>query len=151
MVKPYPRGVIQLPEMIANYRTSRARQIVENVFGIATSRFRLFRRSINAGIEVAVEATKSIVALHNYLMADRSCICNPYCPPGYVDLELNGSVRQGAWRSENANLGIQEITNLGSNNYSLEAKTVRDNFCDYFSSDAGSVPWQKKYGHINVV
>ena len=62
MVKPYPRGVIQLPEMIANYRISRARRIGDNVFGIATSPFRLFRRSINAGIEVAVEATKSIVA-----------------------------------------------------------------------------------------
>ena len=143
MVKPYPRGVIQLPEMIANYGISRARRIVENVFGIATSRFRLFRRAVTAGIDVAVEATKSIVALHNYLMAERCFSRNPYCPPDYIDLELNGSVRQGGWRSENASFGIQEITNLGSNNFSLEAKIVRDNFRDYFSSDAGSVPWQK--------
>ena len=93
--------------MIGNYRISRARRIVENVFGIATSRFRLFRRAITAGIDVAVEATKSIVALHNYLMAERCFFRNPYCPPDYIDLELNGSVRQGGWRSENASFGIR--------------------------------------------
>ena len=82
--------------MIANYQISRARQIVGNVFGIATSRFCLFRRAITAGIDVAVEATKSIVGLHNYLMADRSFSENPYCPPNYIDLEFNGAVRLGS-------------------------------------------------------
>lgn len=143
LVKPYPRGAIQFPEMIANYRISRARRIVENAFGIATSRFRLFRRAITADVEVAVEATKSIIALHNYLMADMSLPENPYCPPNYIDLEFNGAVRQGQWRSENANqVGIQDITNLGSNNYSLNAKAVRDSFRDYFNSSVGAVPWQ---------
>ena len=71
MMKPYPRGEIHLPERIANYRFSRACRIVENAFGIATSRFRLFRRAITADIQVAVDATKAIIALHNYLMKGR--------------------------------------------------------------------------------
>ena len=37
LMKPYPREEIQVPERIANYRYSRARKIVENAFGIATS------------------------------------------------------------------------------------------------------------------
>jgi hypothetical protein len=53
---------------------------------------------------------------------------------------LNGSFKLGGWREDNENTGMLNITNLGSNNYSLEAKTVRDNFRDYFNSDAGSVP-----------
>ena len=144
MIKPYPRGEIRLHEKIANYRFSRARRIVENAFGIATSRFRLFRRAITADIEVAVHATKAVIALHNYLMTGRCFSDNPYCPPDYVDLELNGSFKLGGWREDNENTGMLNITNLGSNNYSLEAKTVRDNFRDYFNSDAGSVPWQNE-------
>lgn len=145
MVKPYPRGVIQLPEKIANYRFSRARRIVENAFGIATSRFRLFRCAITASVEVAVEATKAITVLHNFLMAGRhSEINNSYCPHDYVDVECEGHVREGLWRRQGNNCpGLQDVTNLGSNNYSVNAKNVRDNFRDYFNSNAGSVPWQQ--------
>ena len=144
MVKPYPRGTIQLPEKVTNYRLSRARRIVENAFGIATSRFRLFRRAVTADVEVAVEATKAIVALHNYLMADRHFDTNnTYCPPDYVDLEHDGRVREGLWRQESDSSSLQDIGSMGSNNYSVDAKKVRDNFCDYFNSNTGSVPWQQ--------
>lgn len=142
MVKPYPKGNIQFPEMIANYRISSARIIVENAFDIAASRFRLFSRAITADVEVAVAATKSVIALHNCLLADMSFPENPYCPPDYIELEFNGYVRHGGWRSENASSRIQDIRNLGSNNYSLVAKNVRHSFRDYFHSSSGSVPWQ---------
>ena len=46
LVKPYSRQSLGLSERIANYRISRARRIVENAVGIATSRFRIFRRAI---------------------------------------------------------------------------------------------------------
>ena len=143
LMKPYPRGEIQIPERIANYRFSRARRIVENAFGIATSRFRLFRRAITADVDVAVQATKAIVALHNYLMADRCIPSNPYCPSDFIDSDCNGSLRLGGWRRENVNNGgIQDVTHLGSNNYSIQSKNIRDCFRNYFNSTIGFVPWQ---------
>lgn len=132
-----------MPERIANYRMSRARRIIENAFGIATTRFRLFRRAITADVEVATEATKAIIVLHNYLMAEKSFSNNAYCPQDFVDLEHNGNIREGAWCQENnCNSGFQDVRSMGSNNYSMAAKVIRDNFRDYFISNAGAVPWQ---------
>ena len=70
----------------------KARRIVENEIGITTSRFRLFRRGLTADVETAVEATKAVIALHNYFMAYRSFPNNSYCQPDYTDLEHQGSV-----------------------------------------------------------
>ena len=39
MMKPYPNQNIPLDQRIFNYRLSRARRIIENTFGIATTRF----------------------------------------------------------------------------------------------------------------
>lgn len=71
--KPYSSESLQLAERIANYHISRARRIVENAFGIATSRFQVFRRAVTANVNTAIEVTKAVVALRNFLMADRSC------------------------------------------------------------------------------
>ena len=38
--------------------------------------------------------------------------------------------------------GLGAIKRVGSNNYSEEAKEVRNAFCNYFSSKEGKVPWQ---------
>ena len=67
LMKPYPRKNLSIQQIITNYRISRARRIVENAFGIATSRFRVFRRAINASVKTATEVTKAVVVLHNFL------------------------------------------------------------------------------------
>ena len=72
MMKPYPLQNLSLEERIFNYRLSRARRAIENVFGIATSRFRIFRRPIIAKVEKVVSITKAVVALHNYLISLKS-------------------------------------------------------------------------------
>ena len=38
--------------------------------------------------------------------------------------------------------GIVSMRNIGSNNYSADAKSVRDNFRDYFSSPKIALSWQ---------
>ena len=144
LINPYSRNLLGMKERIANYRISRARRIVENAFGIATSRFRVFRRPITANIESAGHITKAVVALQNYLMRARTSgiTRSNYCPPTFIDREISGNMRDGEWRSDVTGTVFQEITNQGSNNYSRDAKEVRDNFRDYFCSEAGAVPWQ---------
>lgn len=143
MIKPYPRSDPQEKKVVANYRISRARRVIENAFGIATSRFRLFSRPITTSAEIAEEATKAIVALHNFLIHISNESRNNYCPPNYVDREDNGEFIPGEWRTDQANEGLDNIVNMGcSNNYRRSAKEVRDDFCTYFNSPSGSVSWQ---------
>jgi hypothetical protein len=42
LMKPYPNRNLGITQRVFNYRLSRVRRIVENVFGILTSRFSVF-------------------------------------------------------------------------------------------------------------
>lgn len=139
LIKPYPLNKLDDSKRICNYRISRARRVIENTFDICASRFRLFRRHIIGTVNNVILATKAIVALHNYLMADSKF----YFPPSFGDLSIGGTVRPGDWRNDiSCQNGLRNLSKIGSNNYTNDAKTVRDNFCRYFSSDVGAVPWQ---------
>lgn len=46
-MKPYNRAVLTDEKRIFNHRLSRARRIVENAFGILTSRFKIFQKILN--------------------------------------------------------------------------------------------------------
>ena len=143
MMKPYPNRNIPLDQMIFNYRLSRARRIIENTFGIATSRFRVFRRPIIAKVGKAILITKAVVALHNYLMRKHSQGNFSYCPPNYTDTDGPSGFTQGEWRKEmSTTSALEAIPQMCSNNYSREAKQVRDDFREYFCSSEGSVGWQ---------
>ena len=132
-MKSYSNHNIQLDQQIFNYKLSRARRIIENTFGIATTRFRIFRRPIIAKSENVILVAKAVVALHNYLMkkctnADKNNNYS-YCPPSYTDQETRSGTKLGDWRKEQKNTGgLQQIQQTGSNNYSWEASTVHNNF-----------------------
>ena len=118
-------------------RCSRARRIIENAFGIATSRFRIFRKPIIVNTEKVILITRSVVALHNFVM--KKCVSQSenysYCPPSNVDQESPSGVVPGDWRKEEAVCdGLLSIEKLGSNNYSRTEKKVRDRFKNYFCS-----------------
>ena len=145
LMKPYPRDALDIKERIFNYRLSRARRIIENTFGILSARCRIFRKPIIAREEVVINITKAATALHNYLMHGRQFeTANHYCPPTFVDYETPTGLRQGEWRYEVKEYeGLAPLhRQLGSNNYSSNAKNVRELFRDYFNSPAGQVPWQ---------
>ena len=135
LMKPYPRHACGIEEQITNYRISRARRQVENVFGICASRFRIFRRPIICSVETVVSVTKAVVALHNYLMYGRTFGGgNSYCPDGYAE---------GEWQnSEDVALGLQPIGHIASHNYTRDARQIRDEFKSYFNSEAGAIQWQ---------
>ena len=85
-MKPYSAESIRRPERVFNYQLSRARRVIENTFGIASSRFHVLRRPIIASVELVVAATKAIVVLHNYLMEDTvKGMETQYCPHGFID------------------------------------------------------------------
>ena len=138
LIKPYPRNSLNNARRIFNYRLSRARRVIENTFGICASRFRILRRSIVAKVENVTRTTEAIVALHNFLMDDKKM----YCPQGFADHIRDGCLREGSWRTENIDCAFRDIGRVGTNNFTNEAKEVRENFCEYFMSNFGSVPWQ---------
>ena len=115
-MKAYPFLHLSLAEGVFNYRSSRARRVIENAFGFAASRFRILHRPMIAKPTTAISITKPIVALHNFLMS-----LNPndnYCPPGFVDQDNSSEIIEGEWRREKENiLGLKthrDIEHLGS-------------------------------------
>ena len=58
LMKPYPFTKLSIDKYIFNYRLSRARRVIENTFGIAASRFRVFHRPIIASVDKVKEITK---------------------------------------------------------------------------------------------
>ena len=147
IMKPFPREIIQIEERIYNYRLSRVRRIIENTFGILAARFRIFRRCIIARESVVINVTKATVALHNYLMKGRfeSTNCS-YCPPNFVDRDTPNGIAGGDWRNEvHGYAGISHLNRqVGSNNYTRDAKQIRLRFRDFFNSPEGQVPWQNE-------
>ena len=144
-MKPYPRHVLTLKERIFNYRLSRARRIIENSFGILAARCRIFRKPIIAKEEVVINVTKAATALHNFLMHGRQFEASGrYCPPTFIDRDTPDGLQEGEWRYEVRDYeGLAPLQRqLGSNNYSRNAKFVKELFRDYFNSPAGQVPWQ---------
>ena len=151
MVRPYPGRFLEEDRQIFNYRLSRARHVIENTFGILTTKFRIFRRPIIAHPEKVTQITKAACVLHNYLKITdfRSYSSSrQYCPPGYVDHEdPMGNFIPGDWRSERGqNAALTTISHTGSNTFSRSAAFMRDTYKEYFVSSSGELEWQ--YIHV---
>ena len=141
MMKPYPQQNLTADKRVYNYRHSRARRISENLFGILANRWRIFFTTINLEPKHVENIVLSALALHNML------IKNPaYRPGNLADTLLeDGEVLEGEWRDNVATDSFYplQIPRSG-HNPSIAAKTVRDNFKDYFMNE-GVVDWQWKY------
>lgn len=67
ILKPFPFRQMSKEQSIFNYRLSRARRVVENVFGILANRFRILLTTIPLQPEKARNIVEACVALHNFL------------------------------------------------------------------------------------
>lgn len=148
--RPYPGRNLSEMKRIYNYRLSRARRVVENAFGILSARWQFLRSPIQAQPEKAANSILASVALHNWLKKhedSQKVYGKLYCPSGYVDYEdAYGIIHKGTWRSEVSESGaLQELTNIGPNNYGKRAEHYRTLMANFFLSPEGELPWQYQY------
>ena len=140
LLKPFPHRNQTDEQRIFSYRLSRARRIIENVFGIMTMRFRILQNPINLHPKKVQKVVLAIVTLHNIL---RKLSVDEYQPPGSVDRENvgSGTIASGSWRSNQVVDGLESSSH--HNNASEEAKHTRVQYMRYFLHE-GAVPWQKR-------
>jgi hypothetical protein len=84
LTKPYSHRTLTYEQKIFNYRLIRARRIVENMFGILVSRFRIFQKPISTWVEVTDKTVRTACALHNWLQMTSG---TTYLQSGSVDVE----------------------------------------------------------------
>lgn len=141
ILKPYP-GVNEKgsSERIFNYRLSRARRLVENVFGIMSAVFRVLRKPILLEPQKVQKVVLACVHLHNYLRNSRSSR-NIYTHQGSLDSEVNGEVTKGSWRQDTATVtSLFPIRRVARKTSSVNTEN-RHQFAQYFAT-VGRVPWQ---------
>lgn len=144
MMKPYP-GIYEKgsAQRIFGYRLSRARRVVENVFGIMASVFRVFRKPMVLEPEKVSNVTLACVLLHNFMRRSLSS-ATFYTPPGTFDTEVDGEIIPGSWRNDESGmtsfLPIQKLARKPGE----VARGIRDSFAEYFTT-SGKLPWQDKY------
>ena len=141
---PYPGKNLTENRAIFNYRLSRARRIIENIFGILAARWRIFRRPIRADVATVEKIVLACVCLHNYLrLPENAC----YSPNGFIDSEdNNGAIKAGDWRKIVANDdGAFRSFQGQRGRHSCQANAVREAFVQYFLTPEGQVSWQWDY------
>jgi len=133
-------------ERTSNYRICRARRVVENVFGLASSLFRVLRKLVVLEPEKKTQlVAMTIACLHNFLrrIPDWAAI---YTPPGTFDYEENGRVIEGSWRAiSNENMTFLFPIRKIAPKPLLKAKEMREELAAYFLS-GGRVERQNDSG-----
>ncbi|XP_008180263.1 uncharacterized protein LOC103308527 [Acyrthosiphon pisum] len=132
------------PERIYNYRLSRARRVVENVFGIISSVFRVLRKPLLLNPEKSELIIMTIAHLHNFLRRNNTSAA-VYTPNGIFDSEVNGNFIEGTWRETNN----EEISSLRPikrvpRKSTTNAMQIREEIMQYCINE-GNVIWQEKY------
>ncbi|XP_046685699.1 putative nuclease HARBI1 [Homalodisca vitripennis] len=139
IMKPFSYRVANKPRKVYNYRLSRARRMVESVFGILAERFQVLQKPITF---IDLKKVNSVVVaccyLHNYL---RRTIPQRYSPKDWLDLDDDevGVSKPGPRTSDHMALQVRQ-----TDRPMASAKEVRNKFVHYFSNK-GKVEWQDRY------
>jgi hypothetical protein len=141
LMKVYPGQHPKDPkERVFNYRISRARRVVENVFGLASSVFRVLRKPMLLEPKKA-QLVMTVACLHSFLRRSPD-LAAIYTPPDTFDYEENGQVIEGSWRAmSNENMTSFFPIRKIARKPSLKAKEIREELAAYFLS-GGRVKWQ---------
>lgn len=134
----FPKGST---ERTFNYRLSRARRVVENVFGIISSVFRVLRKPLLLEPHKAQVVVMAIVHLHNFLRNSKNSK-NIYTSG--LSKEENGHlVDDHLTQDRNDLTSFLPLKNV-PRRASFQAKEIREELSNYFSTN-GTVPWQSDY------
>ncbi|XP_063960239.1 putative nuclease HARBI1 [Lytechinus pictus] len=138
LMKPYPHRLLTDQERLFNYRLSRARRVVENAFGILAHRFRCLLRTLYLTPDRVQSVVLACCVLHNLLR-----IRFPKLHNNLVDFEdpATHNIIPGIWRGDRE---LASLDVMRGNNTTKAAKAQRDYLRSYYTSPAGSVPWQEK-------
>ncbi|XP_067204132.1 putative nuclease HARBI1 isoform X1 [Linepithema humile] len=140
MMRPYPRsGRLNCQRKVFNYRLSRARRMIESVFGILAAKWRIYRRPIIASVSIAVKIVQATVCLHNFVIQNENKL--PLSERRYSRILSEVELRTSG--------ALQEINNANrTNTHTRLASRIRDDFATYFENN-GAVPWQWKKVLLN--
>ncbi|XP_047034656.1 protein ANTAGONIST OF LIKE HETEROCHROMATIN PROTEIN 1-like [Helicoverpa zea] len=134
IMKPFPGNYnFNTMERTFNHKLSSSRVIVENVFGILTTVFRIFRKPIEIDIENVPTVTMTCILLHNFLKNSKTS-SNIYAPPGTFDSVVDGVNIDGSWRQNQTNpdnLAIRPIADVPRRS-SRNVCEIRTEFAHYF-------------------
>lgn len=124
LMKPYNFRGQDLGQRVFNLRLSRARRMIESVFGIMAAKFRILRTTMELSEENVKRCTLAICVLHNFLLKTNR---NAYLTSeenieDYIDQEPSVPNEE--------------------RNISNDAKRVRENYKNYFMSSSGELLWQ---------
>lgn len=133
MMQPYPRsGRLHRQRKVFNYRFSRARRMIESVFGILAAKWRIYRRPIIASVSTTVKIVQATVCLHNFVIQNENKL--PLSERRYTRILNEGGIMTSG--------ALQEMNNVNKTNaHTRLVSTIRDNFATY-SENSGAVPWQ---------
>ena len=84
LMRPFP-GTLDETQRIYNYRVSRDRRTIENLFGILAERWRIFGKAIRADIKTVEAIVLACICLHNFLQLTAK---SAYFPKEFIDSEM---------------------------------------------------------------
>ncbi|KAI8423974.1 hypothetical protein MSG28_002640 [Choristoneura fumiferana] len=129
LMKPYPYANQPIDKRVYNYRLSRARRMVESVFGIMASRFRVLRKPIELYPEKVLGLVSTIAVLHIFLRSSSNS--QRYLSRDNIEVLPTDNV--------------VDLDTNNNNNPSVAAIAIREELREYFISTTGEVSWQYQY------
>lgn len=128
----HPKGSTK---RLFNYRLCRARRVVENVFGLLSSVFRVLRKPILLNPDKAKLIVKCTCHLHNFIRRNSEGIC----------LQENISQDNNTSDYNEGHASFLPLANQHRNlSESAFAKIMRDEIAEYCSQE-GALEWQNQY------
>ncbi|KAI6171705.1 DDE Tnp4 domain-containing protein [Aphelenchoides besseyi] len=135
--KPISKRNLTDEERIFNYRISRGRRVIENVFGILAAKWRVLQKPIETSVQTADQIIKALVVLHNFLIEEA---VTSQSPARLADPDDNDTE---TWRSM-VDVPLSTPSNMRTtrnNNPVHDAKVVRNHLIRFFNNE-GAVEWQ---------